>query len=398
MALVTLDVTGQILHPDLTPAVGTVTFQIPIDLNDLVANVTYTPASYTETLDIAGNFTFVGLIATDSPDLAESGAWMYRVHVLTDTYAESFSTSLPAALAPVADFTDLIPAQAEPCTDDGTPCASLAQFAALQAEVDAVEVDVAALVVEVDALQAAQGDFVLKAGDTMTGDLVINAELHVNTTVATDIGSPIIDVLFATFPAAVDPNLLEVAINNDPTQLVTWLNESGRYRAEQRAAISFDHLITLIASNAVAAGRLLQFERRDGANVRQTMGGVDQDGRLMTSLYPFTAITNIDPGATGKYAAQVAALVELPGVRRNFDDEVRIRGRIAVTAAGPAAGDVIMVIPAGFIPVNQQWLSVTTTTGIAVPCEIMTSGNVVCRRTQAGATNLCFENFIYKTS
>lgn len=398
MALVTLDVTGQILHPDLTPAVGTVTFQIPIDLNDLVANVTYTPASYTETLDIAGNFTFVGLIATDSPDLAESGAWMYRVHVLTDTYAESFSTSLPAALAPVADFTDLIPAQAEPCTDDGTPCASLAQFAALQAEVDAVEVDVAALVVEVDALQAAQGDFVLKAGDTMTGDLVINAELHVNTTVATDIGSPIIDVLFATFPAAADPNLLEVAINNDPTQLVTWLNESGRYRAEQRAAISFDHLITLIASNAVAAGRLLQFERRDGANVRQTMGGVDQDGRLMTSLYPFTAITNIDPGATGKYTAQVAALVELPGVRRNFDDEVRIRGRIAVTAAGPAAGDVIMVIPAGFIPVNQQWLSVTTTTGIAVPCEIMTSGNVVCRRTQAGATNLCFENFIYKTS
>lgn len=447
MALVTLDVTGQILHPDLTPAVGTVTFQIPIDLNDLVANVTYTPASYTETLDIAGNFTFVGLIATDSPDLAESGAWMYRVHVLTDTYAESFSTSLPAALAPVADFTDLIPAQAEPCTDDGTPCASLAQFAALQAEVDAVEVDVAALVVEVDALQAAnfvetvngipgpnvvlaaadiglgnvdntsdlakpistatQTALNLKAddsavvhiaGDTMTGDLVINAELHVNTTVATDIGSPIIDVLFATFPAAVDPNLLEVAINNDPTQLVTWLNESGRYRAEQRAAISFDHLITLIASNAVAAGRLLQFERRDGANVRQTMGGVDQDGRLMTSLYPFTAITNIDPGATGKYTAQVAALVELPGVRRNFDDEVRIRGRIAVTAAGPAAGDVIMVIPAGFIPVNQQWLSVTTTTGIAVPCEIMTSGNVVCRRTQAGATNLCFENFIYKTS
>jgi hypothetical protein len=398
MALVTLDVTGQILHPDLTPAVGTVTFQIPVDLNDVVANVTYTPASFTETLDVAGNFTFTGLIATDSPDLAESGAWMYRVHVLTDAYAQSFSTSLPAALAPVADFTDLIPAQSEPCTDDGTPCASVAQFAALQAEVDAVEVDLAALEVEVDALQAAQGDFVLKSGDTMTGDLTINAELHVNTTVATDIGSPIIDVLFTTYPAAADPNLLEVAVNNDPAQTVTWLNEAGRYRAEQRAVIGFDHLITLIASFAAESGRLLQFERRDGANVRQTMGGVNQDGRLMTTLYPFTAITNIDPGATGKYTAQVAALVELPGVRRNFDDEVRIRGRIAVTAAGPVAGDVIMVIPAGFIPVNQQWLSVTTTTGIAVPCEIMTSGNVVCRRTQAGATNLCFENFIYKTS
>lgn len=138
MAIVTLDVTGQILHPDLTPAVGTVSFQIPIDLNDVVANVTYTPATFTETLDAFGMFTITGLIATDSPDLAESGAWMYRVHVLTDAYAESFSTSLPLALAPVADFTDLIPAQSQPCTDDGTPCATVAQFADLQAQIDAL--------------------------------------------------------------------------------------------------------------------------------------------------------------------------------------------------------------------------------------------------------------------
>lgn len=138
MAIVTLDVTGQILHPDLTPAVGTVSFQIPIDLNDVVANITYTPATFTTTLDAFGMFTITGLIATDSPDLAESGAWMYRVHVLTDAYAESFSTSLPLALAPVADFTDLIPAQSQPCTDDGTPCATVAQFADLQAQIDAL--------------------------------------------------------------------------------------------------------------------------------------------------------------------------------------------------------------------------------------------------------------------
>lgn len=152
MAIVTLDVTGQILHPDLTPATGTVTFQIPIDLNDVVANITYTPASFTATLNVLGVFTLTGLIATDSPDLAESGAWMYRVHVLTDAYVQSFSTSLPAALAPTAQFADLIPAQDEPCTDDGTPCASVAQFAALQAEIDAVEVDVAAIEVDLAAL------------------------------------------------------------------------------------------------------------------------------------------------------------------------------------------------------------------------------------------------------
>jgi hypothetical protein len=232
-----------------------------------------------------------------------------------------------------------------------------------------------------------------------TGEMTLpDSLLHMARAIATDIGSPLIDLLFATNASASDPNLLEVAINNDPTQIVTWLNESGRYRAEQRAPLGFDHLITLVASFASASGHLIEFERRDGANARVQMGAINQDGRVMTTLYPFTAITNIDPNITGKYTAQVAALVELPGVRRETDDGVRIRGRIAVTAAGPTAGDVIMVVPAGFAPTNQQWLSVTTTTGIAVPCEIMTSGNVVSRRTQAGATNLCFENFIYKTS
>lgn len=153
MAIVTLDVTGQILHPDgLTPATGTVTFQIPIDLNDVVANITYTPDTFTATLNALGVFTITGLIATDSPDLAESGAWMYRVHVLTDAYAESFSTSLPAALAPTAQFADLIPATTEPCTTDGTPCATVAQFAALQAEINVVEADVAAIEVDLAAL------------------------------------------------------------------------------------------------------------------------------------------------------------------------------------------------------------------------------------------------------
>jgi hypothetical protein len=159
MAIVTLSVTGQILNPDLTPAVGTVTFQIPHDLNDIVDNVTYAPGIFTETLDAFGNFTITGLIATDSPDITET--WMYRVHVNTDAYVESFSTSLPAAMAPVADFTDLIPAQVEPCTDDGSPCASVAQLAALQAEVDGIIVG--------GGVQSVNGDIgpdvVLDAGD-----------------------------------------------------------------------------------------------------------------------------------------------------------------------------------------------------------------------------------------
>lgn len=154
MAIVTLSVSGQILHPDgLTPAVGTVVFQLPIELYDVVDNIVYSPDTWSATLSLTGTFTITGLIATDSPDITPTD-WLYRVHVSTDAYVKSYSTSLPAALAPVAEFADLIPASSEPCTQDGTPCATVAQFAALQAEVDAVEVEVDAIQVQIPIIQA----------------------------------------------------------------------------------------------------------------------------------------------------------------------------------------------------------------------------------------------------
>lgn len=113
MAIVTLDVTGQILNLDLTPAVGTVTFQIPTDLNDTVANVTYGPGWKSATLDLLGMFTITDLIATDSPDIAET--WTYRIHVNTETYVQSYSVELPLLLAPVAAFAALVEVEPEPC-------------------------------------------------------------------------------------------------------------------------------------------------------------------------------------------------------------------------------------------------------------------------------------------
>lgn len=136
MAIIMLDVAGQILHPDLSPASGTVVFQIPIDLRDVVDNVTYTAGTFTAVLGLDGTFLVEDLIATDSPDIAESGTWLYTVHVTTDVGYTRYQTSLPAAFAPVADFADLIPAQSEPCTSDGTPCATLAQIADLQQQID----------------------------------------------------------------------------------------------------------------------------------------------------------------------------------------------------------------------------------------------------------------------
>lgn len=138
MAIIYVDVVGEILAADGTPAVGDVIFQIPVTLRDVVDNVVYTAGStFTATLDLLGQFTVSGLPSTDSPDVSPAD-WLYRVHVHTDIMAESFSTSLPAAFAPVAEFADLIPAQSEPCTSDGTPCATLAQIADLQEQINEI--------------------------------------------------------------------------------------------------------------------------------------------------------------------------------------------------------------------------------------------------------------------
>lgn len=136
MAIIYVDVVGEILAVDGTPAVGEVIFQIPQELRDVVDNVVIGPGTFTAVLDVLGQFT-VSLPATDSPDVSPTD-WLYRVHVHTDTWAESFSTSLPAAFAPTAEFADLIPTETEPCTADGTPCATLAQIADLQAQINEI--------------------------------------------------------------------------------------------------------------------------------------------------------------------------------------------------------------------------------------------------------------------
>jgi hypothetical protein len=277
------------------------------------------------------------------------------------------------------------------------------QIATLQGQMTTVQGQITTLQGQVATNTADIALKVSKSGDTMTGDLTIaNAYLLQNRTVAAGaaIPAPLFRIDFTTVPLITDPNIWQVSVNGSAANLSGWLNEAGHYRAEQRTNYLFDHLVTLIASFAVGTGRLIRFERRDGANVRQITGGIDQDGLLETSLYPFvTAGFVIDPGATGKYTILVAANVATIGGRREFNDLIRLQGRISVTAAGFVAGDVIMTVPARFIPAQNRWMNTTTSGGISVPCEILAvSGNVVCRRTQAGAANIAYDDIVYKTS
>lgn len=151
MALLTVTLHGELLNPDgLTPASGTVTFKTLIELRDVVDNIIYTPATFVATLDASGEFTIV-LPATDSPDISPLN-WVYQVYVSATGWTETFYVQLPFAPG-VTELADLETLDYNPCTGvlAGTPIAP-----------------------------SDEALFVRKAGDTMSGNLVINANLAVS--------------------------------------------------------------------------------------------------------------------------------------------------------------------------------------------------------------------------
>lgn len=151
MALTTVTLHGELLDLDgLTPAVGTVTFKTLIELNDLVDNITYPPATFVATLDVNGEFTIV-LPATDNPDITPLN-WVYQAFISTTTWRETIYFQLPFAPG-VTEFADLTRLDYDPCTE---------------------------VIAGVPVPPEDAGLFVLKAGDTMTGNLIINANLAVN--------------------------------------------------------------------------------------------------------------------------------------------------------------------------------------------------------------------------
>lgn len=163
MALTTVSVHGELLNLDgLTPAVGTVTFRTLIELRDTVDNITYPPATFTATLDPAGEFTIV-LPATDNPDVLPLN-WVYQVYINTATWTQTIYVQLPFQVGTI-EFADLTPLDYDPCA--GVPLpeplspseydALLALIAALQAEdvaldarLDVVEITMGALVATVN--------------------------------------------------------------------------------------------------------------------------------------------------------------------------------------------------------------------------------------------------------
>ncbi|NIL41592.1 hypothetical protein HCB17_10710 [Salinispora arenicola] len=112
-------------------------------------------------------------------------------------------------------------------------------------------------------------------------------------------------------------------------------------------------------------------------------------------MYAWQDITAVDPDATGRYSMDTSTGVAGLAVRQESDDRTWLRGRIAVTSSGTSWGHVVAALPGGHAPTHRQLLSVPTTGGIAAPCEIMTTGDIVVRRTQSGAFALSFDGLSY---
>lgn len=200
---------------------------------------------------------------------------------------------------------------------------------------------------------------------------------------------------FTSTPASSDADMWQVYVTHlGVTRLVTWSNERGYYRAEQVAGALYDAPATLITAYN-GTGRALLVQQRGADNIRRDVGGIDVNGRVVTSNQVWTDITSIDPGATGRYTEDTTTDVAQLQVRFDTNDVCRLQGRVAVNSSGTTSGQVVMVLPTGYRPAHRRYLPVATTTGIACPCEILTNGNVVVNRTQAGALNLAFDDLTF---
>lgn len=159
MALTTVQVHGEFLAPVTNvPAVGTVTFNTMIELRDVVDNIVYTPMTFTATLDLNGEFTIV-VPATDNPDLVPNN-WVYQVWINTDILNTVQYFQIPFSVG-TTEFADLEPLDFDPCVNE----------VPLSTPIAPSDYDL----------------FVRRAGDTMTGNLILAGGANLTVTGAVGI-------------------------------------------------------------------------------------------------------------------------------------------------------------------------------------------------------------------
>src|SRR5690606_5980046 len=203
---------------------------------------------------------------------------------------------------------------------------------------------------------------------------------------------PIVVIDLTSQPPVTAGNLREIWVTHQGVrQLARWDNERGLYRAEQQPGALYDHLVTLITAHN-GTGRAVCVQQRGLDGIRRDVGGIDARGRVVTSDQAWTAITEVDPDGTGRYAASTALGPAPLGVRWETDDVVRAQGRIEATDV--SAGDTIAVIPAGYHPQSARMVLLPTDAGV-LPVELRTTGRIVALASMTGPVEISLDDLTW---
>ena len=203
---------------------------------------------------------------------------------------------------------------------------------------------------------------------------------------------PIQIIDFTSQPPVTAGNITEIWVTHQGTRRMTrWDNERGLYRAEQQPGALYDHLVTLVTAYN-GTGRAVCVQQRGQDNIRRDVGGIDARGRVVTSDQEWTAITEVDPDGTGRYAASTALGPAPLGVRWETDDVVRAQGRIKATSV--SAGDAIAVTPAGYHPQSARLVLLPTDAG-PLPVELRTTGRIVALASMTGPVEISLDDLTW---
>jgi hypothetical protein len=353
VALTTVTVHGELLNLDgLTPAVGTVTFRTLIELRDTVDNIVYPPADFVATLDLAGEFTIV-LPATDNPDLIPA-SWVYQVYISTATWTQTIYVQIPFQVGTV-ELADLTPLDYDPCAPaDLTPPEPF---------------DLSL--------------FVLRSGDTMTGDLTVNTDVFVgdDLSVADQLGVGGLSAFGAD--AAFNANVSVAATINaalgsrvegsyNPGSLLLPMNFRGR-RSTGGPPLA---LAWLVGDWVIDSTGIVYY-----CSVTGTPGtwiGVNAPSPYI----------NLTPGANMSLAAKAAA--------SRFDrggDNIRLRGTLTATGAVLSGAVIANITPAHRPSVGVNTI-IRTTAGPA-RFQVATTGDVTVDTAFALGENAWLDSVTY---